>query len=60
MGHELALKFLLVDIKVLNHPIIIRYILYLNTVALKNMYQMCPLLQYRLNNQFIFPQGPGC
>ena len=44
MGHELALKFLLVDIKVLNRPKIINYILYFKTVLLKNIYQMCPLL----------------
>ena len=44
MGHELAFNFLLVDIKVLNHPKIIKYILNFKTVSLKNMYQMCPLL----------------
>ena len=35
MGHELALKFLLVGIKVLNHPKIIKNILYFKTVSLK-------------------------
>ena len=35
MGHELGLKFLLVGIKVLNHPKIIKYILYFKTVSLK-------------------------
>ena len=44
MGHKLALNFLLVDIKVLNHPNIIKYILYFKIVSLKNMCQMCPLL----------------
>ena len=43
MGHELALKFLLVGIKVLNYPKSIKYILYFNTVSLKSMYQMCRL-----------------
>ena len=54
MGHELALKLLLVGIKVLNHTKIIKYILYFKTVYFHNMYQMCPLLpgnsKYRLNN----------
>ena len=44
MGHELALKLLLVGIKVLNHPKIIKYILYFKTVSFHNMYQMCILL----------------
>ena len=35
MGHELALKYLLVGIKVLNHPKIIEYILYFKTASLK-------------------------
>ena len=43
MGYELALKFLLVGVKVLNYPKIIKCILYSNTVSLKSMYQMCPL-----------------
>ena len=38
MGHELALNFLLVGIKVLIHPKIIEYILYFKTVSSKNMY----------------------
>ena len=44
MGHEFALELLLVGIKVLNHPKIIKYILYFKTVSLTNMYSMCPLL----------------
>ena len=44
MGHELALIFFCWLVLVLNHPKIIKYILYLKTVSLKNMYQMCPLL----------------
>ena len=44
MSHELALKLLLVGIKVLNHPKNIKYILYFKTVSFHNMYQMCPLL----------------
>ena len=35
MGHEFSLKLLLVGIKVLNHPKIIKYILYFKTIALK-------------------------
>ena len=38
MGHELALIFLLVGIKV------IKFILYFKKISLKNMYQICPLL----------------
>ena len=44
MGHEFALELFLVGIKVLNHPKILKYILYYKTVSLKIMYQMCPLL----------------
>ena len=44
MDHELALKFLLVGIKVLNYPKIIKYNLYFKRVSLKSMYQMYPLL----------------
>ena len=44
MGHELALKLLLVGIKVLNQSKIIKYILYFKTVSFHNMYLMCPLL----------------
>ena len=44
MGHEFALKLMLVGIKVLNHPKIIKHIQYLKTVSLKNMYPMCPML----------------
>ena len=44
MGHELALKLLLVGIKNLNHPKIIKYILFFKTVSFHNMYQMRPLL----------------
>ena len=40
MGHELALKCVLVGIKVLNYPKNIEYILYFNAVSLKSMYQM--------------------
>ena len=64
MGHELALNFLLVGIKVLNHPKIIEYILYLKTVSSKTCIKcvLCCLatVKYRLNNQFIIPQLPGC
>ena len=35
MGHELALKVLLVGIKVLNRTKIIKYILYFKTVSFK-------------------------
>ena len=44
MGHELALELLLVGLKVLNYPKIIKYILYFKTVSLKTMFTMCPLL----------------
>ena len=44
MGNELAHKLLLVGIKVLNHPKIIKYILFFKTVSFHNMYQMFPLL----------------
>ena len=43
MGHELALYFLLVGIKVFDHPKITTYIIYLKTVSLKNTYQTCQL-----------------
>ena len=36
MGHELALLFMLVGIKVLNYPKSIKYILYFKTLSLKN------------------------
>ena len=65
MGHELALKFLLVGIKVLNHSKIIKYILYFKTVSLKKTRVICvpcclATVKYRLNNQSIFPELPGC
>ena len=44
LGHEYALELQLVDIYVLNHPKIIKYILYFKTVSLKTMYTMSPLL----------------
>ena len=44
MGHEFALDFFLVVIKVLSHPKLIEYVLYCKTVSLKIMYHMCPLL----------------
>ena len=44
MGHEFALKLLLVGIYVLNHPKSIKYILYFKTVSITNRYSMCPLL----------------
>ena len=44
MGHEFALKLLLVGIQVLNCPNIFKYTLYFKTVSLTNMYSMCPLL----------------
>ena len=34
-GHELALKLSLVGIKLLNSPLIIKYILYLKTISLQ-------------------------
>ena len=64
MDLELALKFLLVGIKVLNYPKSIKYILYFKTVSLKKCIKCVPCclatVKYRLNNQSIFPQLPGC
>ena len=64
MGHELALKFLLVSIKVLNYPKTIQYILYFETVSLKTCIKRVPCclatVKYRINNESIFPQLPGC
>ena len=44
MGHELALKFLLVGIKVLDHPKIIKYNIYFKMVSFKSTYQTYQLL----------------
>ena len=44
MGHEFALKVLLVGILVFNYHKRIKYILYFKTVSLTNMYSMIPLL----------------
>ena len=64
MGHELALNFLLVGIKVLNHPKTIEYILHFKTVSsitcIKCVLCCLETVKYRLNNQSIIPQLPGC
>ena len=43
MGHELPLKFLLVGIKILDHPKLLNILYVLENIC-KNMYQMCLLL----------------
>ena len=44
MSHEFALELLFFGIGVLNHPKIIKYILYFKKVSVTNMYYMWPLL----------------
>ena len=44
MDHELALKLPLVSIQILNHPKIIKYILYFKIIPLKSTYRRFPSL----------------
>ena len=49
MGHEFDIALFLVGIKVVNHPRIIKYILFFKAVSLKIVYRMCPLLPSNRN-----------